>query len=291
MECRTVEELLGLYVDGRLDPVEARQVRRHVESCAACATRLGLLLQERTATGGLQAIVVSREEPFGQCFSDDTMQRVLDGRLTAEEMEIAGAHIEACPVCAAACAAMAGERAGARLPRSMPSLKRLLAPVAAVAVTVVAVIVLSLGGDIAATRFPAFSYPQPYTMKGAAQDELEQRIVRAWSTEQWSLVGGLLGELRELRPDLPATGLFMGVALLRDGRPGEALDLLTEYCVRPDLGDLLRARFYLALAEACSDLNRCAETRQALADARRLHPPFGESIEAILVQLEQQGCD
>jgi anti-sigma factor (TIGR02949 family) len=43
VECREVEELLGAYLDGELEPAVSTSVRDHTDTCAACRQRLANL--------------------------------------------------------------------------------------------------------------------------------------------------------------------------------------------------------------------------------------------------------
>ena len=43
MECHEVEDLLGGFLDGELEPAVSASVREHVDACAACRQRLATL--------------------------------------------------------------------------------------------------------------------------------------------------------------------------------------------------------------------------------------------------------
>ena len=43
MECREVEDLLGAYLDGELEPPVSASVRDHADTCATCRQRLANL--------------------------------------------------------------------------------------------------------------------------------------------------------------------------------------------------------------------------------------------------------
>ncbi|MBN2053821.1 zf-HC2 domain-containing protein [bacterium] len=97
-----LDDLIELYFDLLLDPVESLRFEAHLAECDRCAALIEQAEQRRGGGGGMfEAFAAPQVPETAFCMSDGTLAGFAENTLSEEERNLVEQHLGECPFCAA----------------------------------------------------------------------------------------------------------------------------------------------------------------------------------------------